>query len=118
MIDNETMEPPDPENFTDPSPNPSNDTEVARVCSDLREHGVRRVVIRYEGCGDSGGVEEMEFVPENVSLPTGVGHRFRDVAESYCPDGYENEDGGYGCLTVFPFAGLAELEHTDRHETA
>jgi hypothetical protein len=38
----------------------------------------------------------------------------RDVAEEYCPDGYENNEGGYGTLTVYLSLGLAELEHYDR----
>jgi hypothetical protein len=38
------------------------------------------------------------------------------VAEAYCPDGYANNEGGYGSLTLYPAHGLAELEHYDRYE--
>jgi hypothetical protein len=42
--------------------------------------------------------------------------RLRDAAECYCPDGYENNDGGYGSLTVYLLLGLAGLEHRDCYE--
>ncbi len=42
--------------------------------------------------------------------------QLRDVAEGYCPDGYQNNEGGYGTLTVYPFLGFAQLEHYDNFE--
>lgn len=51
-------------------------------------------------------------------IPDWVEDRLADVAESYCPDGYENNDGGYGSLTVYPAEGIGELEHYDHYEDA
>src|SRR5262249_49720133 len=51
-------------------------------------------------------------------LPDWVEDKLRDVAEDYCPEGYENNDGGFGTLTVYPGPGLAEREHNDSYEDA
>lgn len=105
-----------PDDFTDTSPDPESDAELAILCDALQERGVTKVVIRYEGCGDSGGVEDVEFEPADVALPAWIEDNFRDVTERYCPPGYEINEGGSGTLTVYPVRGLAELEHTDRIE--
>src|SRR4051812_30175338 len=118
MIDDESEDTPDPHDFTDPSPDPAHDADLAALCDALQGSGVTRVVIHYEGSGDSGSVEEIESEPETVSLPRSLEDRLRDVAEGYCPDGYENNEGGYGALIVYPALGLAELEHRDRYEDA
>src|SRR5438045_1072944 len=101
MSEDESESTPDPQDFTDPSPDPAIDTDLTVLCDALQEHGVTRVVVRYEGSGDSGGVEEVEYVPGDVSLPRWVEDKLRDVAEGYCPDGYEDNEGGYGTLTVY-----------------
>jgi hypothetical protein len=116
MLDDETPDDPDPQDFTDPSPNPEGDTGLAILADALQEHGVTLVVVCYEGSGDSGAVGEVAYTPPNVSLPKWLEVNLRDVAEGYCPDSYENNEGGYGTLTIYPCLGLAELEHHDRYE--
>jgi hypothetical protein len=107
---------PDPDDFTDDSPQPDRDADLAALADALRDLGVARVTCRYEGCGDSGSVEEVEYTPESARPARALEDRLRVLAEAYCPEGYENNDGGYGMLTVHASAGLAELEHTDRWE--
>src|SRR5207249_1211067 len=65
---------------------------------------------------DSGCTGEIEYWPEQVHVPQGIEVRLRQIAEAYCPDGYENNDGGYGSLTVYPDLGVAERAHRDRYE--
>jgi hypothetical protein len=113
MIDDE---PPDPNDFTDSSPCPANDAELAAQCELLHQHGIQKVTIQYEGSGDSGGIEHVELEPSHIKFPTAIQHQFWDLAEGFCPDGYENNDGGYGTLTLFITLGCAQLEHTDRYE--
>jgi hypothetical protein len=116
MPENQDEIPPDPQEFTEFSPNPEGDVDLSVLCDALQEAGVSCVVARYEGSGDSGAVAEVEYAPEGCSVPAWVQDKLLVVAEGYCPDGYENNEGGYGSLTVFPFAGLAQLEHYDRQE--
>jgi hypothetical protein len=111
-------ETPDPQDFNDPSPNPEGDGELAGVCAALRRYAVTRLVVRYAGSEDDGGVEEVVYEPEEAPVPQEINDRLQDVAETYCPDGYEDNHGGYGSLTLYPFAGLAVLKHTARYEDA
>ena len=115
MADNDSPDDPDPNDFTDPSPYPDSDIELAMLGDDLQDRGIAQVLIRYDGSADSGGVEKVEFEPANARVPDWIEDKLRDLAEWYCPDGYGNDDGGYGTLTVYLSAGLAELEHTDRY---
>ena len=108
------QKPPDPAEFTDPSPNPANDAELAALCDHLRERDIEKITIMYDGSGDSGGVERIEFEPAGANIPDLLDDQLRDLAEGYCPDGYENNDGGYGTLLLHISPGLAELEHFDR----
>src|SRR3954453_8791187 len=93
---------PDPRDFTDPSPDPGLDTDLAVLCDALQEAGVTRALVHYRGSGDGGAAEEVEYEPGGASVPGWAEAKLRDVAEGYCPDGYENDAGGYGSLTVFP----------------
>jgi hypothetical protein len=116
MVANEAESVPDPNAFTDASPAPANDKELAVLCDSLSEIGITQVVVLYEGCADSGGVEKVEYQPPDAQVPQAVDDKLRDLAEGYCPDGYENNDGGYGTLTVYPSLGLAKLDHTYHYE--
>ncbi len=118
MEENEAADVLDPDAFTDDSPNPEGDSELAILCDALQEQQVQRVVVRYEGSGDSGAVEFIEFEPDDAQVPAWIENALHDVAEGYCPDGYEDNEGGYGFLTIYPFLGLASLNHYDRYEDA
>ena len=74
------------------------------------------MVIHYDGYGDSGPTEHATYEPEGREVPEKFDHALRDLAENYLPAGFENEEGGYGTLIVYPFDGLAELEHQDRYQ--
>jgi len=113
---NEPEDTPNPEDFVDASPNPGDDPDLAVLCDALQEQGITRVVVRYEGSGGSGGIEEIEYEPPNAQPATPFEDLLRDLAENYCPAGYENNEGGYGTLTIHPFLGLAELEHSQRYQ--
>lgn len=116
MLETEPFEPPDPEEFTDESPDPETDPTMAALADAYAQHGITQVVVHYDGCGDSGCISGVEYLPEGVSLPPWIEKSLLDIAENYCPDGYENNDGGYGTLTLYPQLGLARLDHRDYYE--
>lgn len=111
-----TEQPPNPDEFTDTSPHPANDAELAVFCDMLQERGITEVVISYSGSGDEGAVEDIVWEPGGTSIPDLAERRLSDLAEEYCPPGYQNDMGGYGTLTIYPAEGLAELEHCDYYE--
>jgi hypothetical protein len=112
MEDNEI----DPDEFNDASPNPVNDCDLATACDVLQERAINLVEISYSGCGDDGGVDDVEFVPSDIQVPDWVTVKLRDLANGYCPEGYWNNEGGGGTLTIHPALGLAELQHRDYYE--
>lgn len=116
MMNNESVEAPDPHDFRHPSPSPASDATLAVLCGALQSQGVERIVIRYAGSGDSGAIEHIEYEPESAAPGKTVEDHLCDVAEDYCPAGYQNNEGGYGTLTIYPGQGLAELEHSNRFE--
>src|SRR5438445_5111925 len=87
MAEHATADVPDPDEFTDNSPNPAGDTDLLVLADALQEQGVTRVVLRYDGSGDSGGAYEVEAEPQEALLPRWVEDQLRDVAEGCCPDG-------------------------------
>src|SRR5438270_91877 len=111
MPDTDHEEPPDPRDFSDASPNLASDAELTVLGDALQERGIPRVIVRYEGCGDSGCVAEIDYTPQIESPPEWLDDALEHAAEGYCPDGYENGTGGYGSLTIYPMQGLATLEH-------
>jgi hypothetical protein len=116
MAETASQHAPDPREFTDASPNPARDTELAMLGDALQDHGITRVVVRYEGYSDEGGVDEVTVEPEGARLPDWIDAWLCKLAEGYFPEGYANDAGGHGSLTVYPASGLAELEHFDRSE--
>src|SRR5579862_8591321 len=98
MSSDEKVEAPDPADFTDPSPNPTFDVQLVDLCAQLRECGATRVIVRYSGSGDSGCIDEIDYLPEGIALPKALEDRLEGAADNYCPAGYENNDGGFGTL--------------------
>jgi hypothetical protein len=115
MTDSLAPDRPVSDNVSD-SPNPANDAQLAVIGDALEEHGINQVIIRYEGSGDSGAVQDIDYTPENVLLPDWVDGMLRDLAEGYCPDSYANNEGGYGTLTIDVLDRVAEREHYGRYE--
>jgi hypothetical protein len=108
---------PDPGDFTDPSPNPDEDHKLASVCDALQTISVKRVVIHYDisdyDC--SFWTSPVSYEPKEVTVPKELDERVRNLAQMFCPDGYEEDDGGEGSLTVNLLEGLAESEYTGRY---
>jgi hypothetical protein len=114
MKEQEIVNAPNPRRFRDVSPDPKSDARLESACDDLQRQGIRCAIIHYEGSGDQGAVERIEYLPDTVIVPEPLDDALSEVTANYCPDGYENNEGGYGTLTIFPAKGLAELEHIDR----
>jgi hypothetical protein len=96
-----------------------------------------RAVIQYDGCGDNGQIESVEAFRANgkaVSLntppfeltvegseTTGRYSSLRDALDDYAwellavtHDGFENDDGGYGSITIDVAKAAVTLDHNDR----
>lgn len=111
----------------------------ATVMAALKACGITKVVIRYDGYGDSGGVEECTVeggkgqesltVPvQTVILDWSSAEKtiqmapLRDVLETLAMQyvavehsGWENNDGGSGNVAFDPIADTVTVSHTENY---
>jgi hypothetical protein len=114
------------------------------VLEQLRRNGVRTVHAQYDGEGDSGQINEItgcdannqdvdlhsfkaEMPSDDSPLAALLGRLFgpcslENLVETYTWEilgayhaGFENNDGGYGELTIDVKAGTVSLEHNERY---
>jgi hypothetical protein len=111
-----------------------------RILEALAAAGVTRVEMRYDGEGDSGGVEQIQCygadgasldIPETMVAMHEQGWRdqpdhdrsmrLADALECFlldviecAHDGWENNEGAFGNIAIDVAGGLVELSHSDR----
>jgi hypothetical protein len=109
------------------------------VMAALKACGITKVVIRYDGYGDSGGVEECSVEggqgQESLAMPVQTAivdwplaekaiHTapLREVLETLAMecvaadhDGWENNEGGSGDVTFDPVADTITVSHTENY---
>lgn len=111
------------------------------LLSALAAAGIATVIIRFDGCGDSGQIEEVDAVDaegiglaipstpiELFELPWGEEvaaattmpldqaletHAYRLLSSTH--PGWENNDGAFGEFTFDVAADVIRLEHSDRY---
>ena len=86
----------------------------------LKGRGIRTVDIRYDGCGDSGQIDELDFLDEHsqaVEVPEEeaevIRQFFYDILEHKYP-GWEIDDGSCGEFRWLAETNDMSLEHTIR----
>ena len=68
----------------------------ARIMDRLKELGVTKVEVEYDGCGDSGCVESLTAYKDGTEMPIDKEVE-EDIENFVCdrlPDGWEIDDGG------------------------
>jgi len=81
--------------------------KTATLFAALKDAGVTNVNIRYDGGGDSGQVEDVEFYGDNIDS-SALNDKFegdlQDLATHILEQHYNwdwyNNDGGYGTITI------------------
>jgi hypothetical protein len=85
-------------------------TKVAALMSRLRDLDIQRVEIRYDGSGDSGSIDDVDFYKEKWESVDDIAEDLRGLCEDlgyhilnqhYNWDWYNN-DGGYGTVIIVP----------------
>jgi len=80
----------------------------------LQSFGIEKVIGGYSGYGDSGDLHDLKCVgPEDkpVEIDDALRATLVDFLYQYLPDGYENNDGGQGDVTLDLQTMRIELEH-------
>ena len=93
---------------------------LAEVCPQLARLGADRVVMTYDGYGDSGCVESVKAYSgeDDVELDTTVLEQLTTAAEQILPLGWENEGGAFGELILNVAERRVVREHNWRIETS
>ena len=92
--------------------------EVLKFTDVLRKEGIHTVSVSYSGCGDEGRTEDPQFEdaegkpidPANVRGAFDVG-RIGDLLADFVPEGYQNDEGGWGTVTFDVEAGTIFVKH-------
>ncbi len=75
--------------------------QIRKVCEVLEGLGVKTVTVHYDGEGDDGSIEDVDFEPEPAAgIPNGIDDVIRDAAYDFLPDGWENNEGSFGTLEI------------------
>jgi hypothetical protein len=87
----------------------------------LRGAGVVTVVMEYDGYGDSTSDYSLTFLDaagqkvKGALLSTVGENELIDILFCAVPDGYENNDGGYGQVILDVAGGTVRNEHSQRY---
>jgi len=91
-------------------------SSIRRICEGLEATtGVKRIVFTYAGEGDSGGIEDVTYEPKpRIEIPAPIVEKLKLCVWDFVPRGFENNDGGFGELTIDITASKITLEHNER----
>jgi hypothetical protein len=93
--------------------------EVLRFADRLCIVGVSKVIASYSGCGDEGHIDSIEFTDsmdnliDEAKLPGDLDTaQLGELLEGFAPEGYGDNDGGYGTVTFVVETGVVRIEHS------
>jgi hypothetical protein len=99
--------------------------KVKEFCKYLYPLGWHTITLEYDGYGDSCedfeqhiANEEEKIKLEDVKLPPGAPFEFKDLADALArllPCGFEDNEGGYGTMTVNIKTGAITVDHNERY---
>tara|TARA_R110002072_G_scaffold273413_2_gene434293 strand:+ start:25539 stop:25943 length:405 start_codon:yes stop_codon:yes gene_type:complete len=92
---------------------------LAAAFTQLASLGADRVVVTYDGYGDSGCVESVKAYSDEseVELDAGLNEQLAAVAEQILPLGWENDAGAFGELILHVADRRVVREHNWRIES-
>jgi hypothetical protein len=92
--------------------------QLSVICPELFLIGCVKCHVSYSGEGDSGGVDHISYVDINDVCIIEVPQKLLDAMETavcyLLPGGFENNDGGYGEITIDIQNKKVKLEHNER----
>jgi hypothetical protein len=81
------------------------------ICEALRERGVVTAEASYSGCGDSGAVDQVSYLPAGIAVPLELGVVVQSWIDATLPYGWEIDDGAQGTVAIDVVAGTAHFDH-------
>ncbi|MBX9626224.1 MAG: hypothetical protein K2X82_20665 [Gemmataceae bacterium] len=91
--------------------------ELRYAAGFLRLLGVERVTAHFDGEGDEGFVQKVEYRPAPpAGVPRGAEEAIEDAVCELLPGGWEVNAGSFGTVAFDTAAAEPEVEHTWREE--
>jgi len=84
--------------------------DLLALCPRLEKLGHTRITVEYGGSGDEGGVEGVECDGDE-DLPKNLETAIENAAESIYPQGFYNNEGGAGTITLLVKEQIVRVEH-------
>jgi hypothetical protein len=92
--------------------------EVLKFTEALRNAGISSVCVSYSGCGDEGQTEAPQCEgPDGKALELRIPSKgfdldaLGDLLGTFVPDGYANDEGGWGTISFDVQGGKIRVEH-------
>ncbi len=85
----------------------------------LKKLGVVTVQVSYSGYGDSGCVDSIDYLNakkkpiEVASRDPEIDHELTSLFDQLLPDGFENNEGGQGDITLEVEKGTVTIQHQE-----
>jgi len=92
--------------------------ELLKLTEVLRVAGIRAVSVTYSGCGDEGHTEAPQFegaegkpTEEKDAGGSLDLDALGDLLATFVPEGYQDNEGGWGTITFDVQSGKVRVEH-------
>ena len=95
--------------------------EVAALCEELQQRGIREVRLEYNGFGDSGMIESVLAFgddEESAVLDNDEQALLTEHAENLLPPGWENDEGAWGVIVLDVAQRKVTRQHNWRIESS
>lgn len=99
------------------------DANKAKMVALLKKRkSIKKVVVEYDGSGDSGEVNSVTFYDkkdvEHDDVPEGLEEAVSDFIYDALPGGWEINSGSFGTATIDCTTMKVHFDHNDRIETS
>lgn len=89
---------------------------VKKISEQLFELGVKRVDVTYSGQNDDGEIDDVEYERLNpeTKIPDELHRNLCDALWQLLPDGFVNDDGGFGQIALLTADASLIIDHSTR----
>jgi len=90
--------------------------KIRRICDGLAATtGIKTITYEYSGEGDSGAMHDVTYTPKpKIAIPEALQGQLETCAWEFIPAGFENNEGGYGTLTIDIAKHKISIAHSER----
>lgn len=73
---------------------------IEKILTTLQHEGVETITAEYNGCGDSGQIETINFAPQNIEMDSEALDVIKEFIYNNLPGRWEINEGSTGTFTI------------------